>query len=75
MPLLLALSLPSTERINGLATAIRSSLGAAGVETYLMFIRGSRPRIAALGQGAATSRSCRAWRPSRWPPIRHSRSC
>jgi hypothetical protein len=51
MPLLLALSLPSTERINGLATAIRSSLGAAGVETYLMFIRGSRPRIAALVQG------------------------
>jgi YhfZ-like protein/regulatory GntR family protein len=51
MPLLLALSLPSTERINGLATAIRSSLGAAGVETYLTFIRGSRPRIAALAQG------------------------
>jgi hypothetical protein len=51
MPLLMALSLPSTERINGLATAIRSSLGAAGVETYLMFIRGSRPRIAALAQG------------------------
>lgn len=51
MPLLLALSLPSTERINGLATAIRSSLGTAGVETYLTFIRGSRPRIAALAQG------------------------
>jgi hypothetical protein len=51
MPLLLALSLPSTERINGLATAIRASLGAAGVETYLTFIRGSRPRIAALDQG------------------------
>ena len=51
MPLLLALSLPSTERINGLATAIRSTLGAAGVETYLTFIRGSRPRIAALAQG------------------------
>ena len=50
-PLLLALSLPSTERINGLATAIRSSLGAAGVETYLTFIRGSRPRISALAQG------------------------
>jgi hypothetical protein len=51
MPLLLALSLPSTERINGLATAIRSSLGAAGVESYLTFIRGSRPRITALAQG------------------------
>jgi hypothetical protein len=51
VPLLLALSLPSTERINGLATAIRSTLGGAGVETYLTFIRGSRPRIAALAQG------------------------
>jgi hypothetical protein len=51
VPLLLALSLPSTERINGLATAIRSTLGGAGVETYLTFIRGSRPRIAALTQG------------------------
>lgn len=51
MPLLLALSLPSTERINGLATAIRASLGAANVQTYLTFIRGSRPRLAALDQG------------------------
>ncbi|HEX7471892.1 MAG TPA: YhfZ family protein [Candidatus Limnocylindrales bacterium] len=51
MPLLLALALPSTERINGLATAIRSSLAGAGVETYLTFIRGSRPRISALAQG------------------------
>ena len=51
VPLLLALSLPSTERINGLATAIRSTLRGAGVETYLTFIRGSRPRIAALAQG------------------------
>ena len=50
-PLLIAMSLPSTERINGLATAIRASLTAAGVEAYLSFIRGSRPRIAALAQG------------------------
>ncbi len=50
-PLLVALSLPSTERINGLATAIRASLVAGGVDAYLSFIRGSRPRIAALGQG------------------------
>jgi hypothetical protein len=54
MPLVLALALPSTEWINGLATAIRSSLGAAGVETYLTFIRGSRPRLAALAQGRCT---------------------
>jgi hypothetical protein len=51
MPLLLALALPSTERINGLATAIRSNLADAGVETYLTFIRGSRPWLAALAEG------------------------
>jgi YhfZ C-terminal domain len=49
-PLLVAMSLPSTERINGLATAIRSGLDGGGVEAYLSFIRGSRPRIAALAQ-------------------------
>jgi hypothetical protein len=51
MPLLLAMSLPSTARINGLATALRANLLAADVETYLTFIRGSRPRLAALAQG------------------------
>ncbi len=50
-PLLVAMSLPSTERINGLATGIRASLVGGGVEAYLSFIRGSRPRMAALGQG------------------------
>jgi YhfZ-like protein/regulatory GntR family protein len=50
-PVLVALSLPSTERINGLATAIRASFSASNVETYLTFIRGSRPRMAALEQG------------------------
>jgi hypothetical protein len=50
-PLLIAMSLPSTERINGLATAIRAGLGAGGVEAYLSFIRGSRPRMAALAEG------------------------
>jgi YhfZ C-terminal domain len=50
-PLLVTMSLPSTERINGLATAIRAGLVAGGVEAYLSFIRGSRPRIAALEQG------------------------
>lgn len=49
-PLLIALPLPSTERINGLATAIKASLTARGVEAYMVFIRGSRPRIAALAQ-------------------------
>ncbi len=50
-PLLIAMSLPSTERINGLATAIRASLVAGGIDAFLSFIRGSRPRIAALAQG------------------------
>jgi hypothetical protein len=50
-PVLVALSLPSTERINGLATAIRASFAAASVETYLTFIRGSRPRVSALVEG------------------------
>jgi hypothetical protein len=49
-PLLVALPLPSTERINGLATAIKSSLTSRGVEAYMVFIRGSRHRIAALSQ-------------------------
>jgi hypothetical protein len=49
-PLLVALPLPSTERINGLATAIKASLTARGVEAYMVFIRGSRHRIAALSQ-------------------------
>lgn len=49
-PLLVALPLPSTERINGLATAIKASLTARGVEAYMVFIRGSRHRIAALAQ-------------------------
>jgi len=50
-PLLVALSLPSTERINGLATALRAGFTGVGVEAYLSFIRGSRPRIEALAQG------------------------
>jgi hypothetical protein len=49
-PLVIALPLPSTERINGLATAIKASLTARGVEAYMVFIRGSRHRIAALSQ-------------------------
>jgi hypothetical protein len=49
-PLLVALPLPSTERINGLATAIKASLTARGVEAYMVFIRGSRNRVAALAQ-------------------------
>lgn len=49
-PLILALPLPSTRRIEGLATAIKAKLAEAAVESYLVFIRGSRQRILALRQ-------------------------
>jgi hypothetical protein len=47
-PFVLALPLPSTRRIHALATALKASLSAAGVEAYLQFIRGSQRRLAAL---------------------------
>ncbi len=50
-PLLVCLSLPSTDRIYGLATAIKACLGASGLEAYLVFTRGSRPRLDSLRQG------------------------
>lgn len=50
-PLLISMSLPSTERIHGLATAIKERLGAHGLESYLVFTRGSRPRLDSLRQG------------------------
>jgi hypothetical protein len=50
-PLVVSLALPSTERINGLATGIRATLATCGVDLYFSFIRGSRARIAALAQG------------------------
>jgi hypothetical protein len=49
-PLILALPLPSTRRIEGLATAVKAQLADAGVESYLVFIRGSRQRVLALRQ-------------------------
>ncbi len=50
-PLLVSMSLPSTERIQGLATAIKERLAACGIESYLVFTRGSRPRLDSLRQG------------------------
>ena len=50
-PLLVSLSLPSTERIHGLATAVKELLAASGLESYLLFTRGSRPRLDSLRQG------------------------
>lgn len=50
-PLLVCLSLPSTDRIHGLATAIKARCVDAGLEAYLVFTRGSRPRLDAVRQG------------------------
>jgi hypothetical protein len=49
-PLILALPLPSTRRIEGLATGIKAQLAQAGVEAYLVFVRGSHQRMLALRQ-------------------------
>jgi hypothetical protein len=47
-PLVLALPLPTTIRLQGLATALRAQFVAAGVEMFMIFARGSRRRLAAL---------------------------
>lgn len=47
-PLILSLPLPTTPRINGLATAVRALLSEAGVPAYVSFIRGSRRRMEGL---------------------------
>ena len=49
-PLIIALPLPSTQRIEGLATALKAQLADSGVESYLVFIRGSLQRMLALRQ-------------------------
>jgi hypothetical protein len=50
-PMVIALTLPSFPKCEGLATAIYSLLNNAGIETYLTFIRGSFNRIKALKSG------------------------
>jgi hypothetical protein len=47
-PMVIALTLPSFPKSEGLATAIYTLLDNAGIETYLVFIRGSYNRIKAL---------------------------
>jgi DNA-binding transcriptional ArsR family regulator len=47
-PLIIGLTIPSNLKFEGLATALKSMLTNAGVETYMMFIRGSRTRLKAL---------------------------
>ena len=50
-PLVVALTLPSYPKSEGLATALYSLLDSAGIETYLIFIRGSNNRLKALRMG------------------------
>lgn len=47
-PLVIAHTLPSNRRYEGLAAAIKQSFNNAGIETYFIFIRGSRTRVQAL---------------------------
>lgn len=50
-PLVVALPLPISRQIQGLATGIKAALAAAEIETYLTFSRGSRRRLQALEDG------------------------
>jgi hypothetical protein len=47
-PMVIALTLPSFPKGEGLATAIYSMLDNAGIEIYLIFVRGSHNRLKAL---------------------------
>ena len=47
-PLVIALTIPSNLRFEGLATAIKTMLLENEIETYLIFIRGSSTRMKAL---------------------------
>lgn len=50
-PMVIAFTLPTFPKCEGLATAFHSLLNGAGVETYLTFIRGSLNRLKALRHG------------------------
>jgi hypothetical protein len=47
-PMVIALTLPSFAKSEGMATAVYTLLDNAGIETYLIFIRGSFNRLQAL---------------------------
>ena len=49
-PLVIAMTLPMHRRFEGLATGVKRALEQAGIETYLIFIRGSRTRLKALDE-------------------------
>ena len=50
-PMVIGLTLASNPRYEGMATALKQVLRRAGIEAYLVFIRGSRTRLAALREG------------------------
>ena len=50
-PLIMTLPLPSNLRGQGLATAVKTALEEAGLDTFLTFVRGSRNRLRALKEG------------------------
>jgi hypothetical protein len=49
-PLVIAFPLPSTRICEGLATAVKEQLSRSQIETFLIFLRGSRNRLQALRQ-------------------------
>ncbi len=49
-PLVISMTLPMHSHFEGLATGIKRALEKAGIETYLIFIRGSRTRLKALNE-------------------------
>jgi hypothetical protein len=50
-PLVVALPLAASLRYEGLATAVKQTLSKAGVEVFLVFVRGSRKRLQAVREG------------------------
>jgi hypothetical protein len=50
-PLVIALPLASSPRYEALATAIKQGLTNAGLEVFLIFVRGSRQRLQAVREG------------------------
>ncbi len=47
-PIIVALTLPSNRRFEGLATGIKHLFNSAGISTYFSFLRGSRTRLHVL---------------------------
>ncbi len=50
-PMVAAMPLPSTRRLEGLATGIKHCLQVSSIDAYFLFVRGSRRRMEALRRG------------------------